>query len=157
MRIITIARKPLSEKSVASNVQKHGCGGLNIGATRIGTEIRDSSQKDFSSVWGNRFGSGVYLPTVGTKKVEGRWPANLLLTHKSGCALDGTTRANCVEGCSVKGLDELGVHKSGVLANMHRGFGKHNTYGAAKHEIHHVYYGDEGSVARFFKQFKVDE
>ena len=35
MRIIHVLRKPLSEGTVASNVLKHGCGGLNIDASRI--------------------------------------------------------------------------------------------------------------------------
>ena len=37
MKIITIARKPLSESNVASNVLKHGCGALNVDASRIAT------------------------------------------------------------------------------------------------------------------------
>jgi len=35
---ICLARKPLKEKTVASNVIHHGTGGLNIDASRIGTE-----------------------------------------------------------------------------------------------------------------------
>jgi len=36
---ICLARKPLSEKSVAQNVLKWGTGGLNIDKSRVGTEI----------------------------------------------------------------------------------------------------------------------
>ena len=35
---ICVARKPLSEKSVAENVLKWGTGGLNIDGCRVGTE-----------------------------------------------------------------------------------------------------------------------
>jgi site-specific DNA-methyltransferase (adenine-specific) len=35
---ICMARKPLSEKSIAENVLKHGTGGINIDGSRIGTE-----------------------------------------------------------------------------------------------------------------------
>ena len=35
-----MARKPLSEKSIADNVLKHGTGGINIDDCRIGTEKR---------------------------------------------------------------------------------------------------------------------
>ena len=38
MRIIHVLRKPLSEGTVAANTLKHGCGGLNIDASRISTE-----------------------------------------------------------------------------------------------------------------------
>lgn len=37
---ITVARKPLSEKTVAANVLKHGTGGINIDESRIGGEDR---------------------------------------------------------------------------------------------------------------------
>ena len=37
---ITVARKPLSEKTVAANVLKHGTGGINIDESRIGGEGR---------------------------------------------------------------------------------------------------------------------
>ena len=35
---IVMARKPLSEKSIAENVLKHGTGGINIDGSRIGTD-----------------------------------------------------------------------------------------------------------------------
>ena len=40
MIVITVARKPLSEGSVAANVLKHGTGGLNIDGCRVGTDER---------------------------------------------------------------------------------------------------------------------
>lgn len=40
---ITMARKPLSEKTVAENVLKHGTGGINIDASRIKTEAQETS------------------------------------------------------------------------------------------------------------------
>ena len=39
MELITLCRKPLSEPTIAANVLKWGCGGLNIGKTRIGDEL----------------------------------------------------------------------------------------------------------------------
>lgn len=55
---ICVARKPLSEKTVAANVLKWGTGGMNIDACRVGT--------------GN----------------EGRWPANVILDEEAGKVLD---------------------------------------------------------------------
>ena len=74
--IITILRKPL-EGSVAENTLKHGCGALNIDATRVGTE--------------GASGDAVY-------EVEGRWPANFILTHKRGCELKGTKKVKGHKG-----------------------------------------------------------
>jgi hypothetical protein len=37
MRVIHVLRKPLSEGTVAANTLKHGCGGLHIDASRVGT------------------------------------------------------------------------------------------------------------------------
>lgn len=43
---ITLARKPLSEKTVAQNVLKHGTGGINIDESRIGThEVANRNHK----------------------------------------------------------------------------------------------------------------
>ena len=46
MKIVHILRKPLSEGSVADNVLKHGCGGLNIDGTRIKYEASHEPPKD---------------------------------------------------------------------------------------------------------------
>ena len=47
-----LARKPISEKNIASNVLKHGTGGINIGATRI--------RQDADSQKQNNLGIGVF-------------------------------------------------------------------------------------------------
>jgi DNA modification methylase len=44
MELICVARKPLSESSVAGNVLKHGCGALNINASRV--EASDQAALD---------------------------------------------------------------------------------------------------------------
>ena len=45
---ICLARKPLSEKSIAENVLKHGTGGINIDGCRVKT--KDDLTKNYSSV-----------------------------------------------------------------------------------------------------------
>jgi site-specific DNA-methyltransferase (adenine-specific) len=72
---ITVARKPLGEKTVAANVLAHGTGGINVDACRVGTEV-------LSYVAGETGGEG---GKYGTRKradvpttVTGRWPANLI-------------------------------------------------------------------------------
>ena len=109
MKVIHLLRKPLSEKTVASNTLKHGTGGLNINESRIGNEVRESAQKDFSAVWGNKWGSGAYLPNTGTKIVSGRWPANMILQHLDGCQCEGTKQ---VRGSSA---GQTGGHSWGLV------------------------------------------
>jgi len=74
---IVLARKPLSEKTVAANVLRWGTGALNIDATRIGATrgvpASLSKCKTPNSVYGD-YGGG------DPKELDpnmGRWPANL--------------------------------------------------------------------------------
>lgn len=77
--------------TIASNVLKNGCGGLNIEATRIGTEIIQTSQGDgFGS--GGIYGVGIN-DNKGAKRV-GRWPANLLLNSESAELMDSQSGAS---------------------------------------------------------------
>lgn len=70
---ICLARKPLSEKSIAANVLKHGTGAINIEGCRVGTGAKK---------WGTPRG-GIWA-TDSNAKAElvdnplGRWPANLI-------------------------------------------------------------------------------
>ena len=63
MRVVTLARKPLSEKTIAENVLKHGTGGLHLGNSGI--------------------------PTMSGKK---RFATNVILVHKPGCKIVGTRK-----------------------------------------------------------------
>lgn len=97
--IITLLRKPL-EGSVADNTLKHGCGAINIEATRVGDEAR--TYRGMGNKVGNQenaSGSSIYWmskpPTTKSKRegasgdivyeVEGRWPANFILTNGVKC------------------------------------------------------------------------
>ena len=59
---ICMARKPLSEKSIALNVLKHGTGGINIDDCRIGLEDKQND--------------------------GGRFPANIMFDEEAGKILD---------------------------------------------------------------------
>ena len=69
---IILARKPL-DGTVVNNVLKHGVGGLNIGACRVGSEQRDNvlggMHKGIFAYQGNH---------QAPKEVTGRYPANLI-------------------------------------------------------------------------------
>ena len=111
MRMVHVLRKPLSEGTVAANTLKHGVGGLNIGASRIGS---DAGWSYPNGAGGNGFHGGVGRPADGSR-VEpvvsrgGRWPANVILQHLDGCRCDGTKK---VRGSSE---GQTGGHSWGLV------------------------------------------
>lgn len=141
---IVLARKPL-EGTVANNVQKHGTGGLNIDGCRIETSDNlNGGAYSSESTKKAEDASTFLLGTAGRefKQPEGRWPANVLLSHglfcwprrendylcpicgevrKSGeCRDCDLQRGRCQTGCPVAELDaQSGPLKSGG-ANGHR-------------------------------------
>ena len=81
----TLARKPLSEKTIAKNVLKWGVGGINIDGCRVATDpsVDDkrlggqgswTTEKE-QTIYGG--GSGIPRGTV-TSSTQGRFPANLI-------------------------------------------------------------------------------
>lgn len=97
-----LARKPLSEKTIAANVLEHGTGGINIDASRItttdnlngGAYAKNPTHRAGQDMWTSdrkedtksfeRGGAGEY------EQPKGRFPANLILSHKPGCKQVGT-------------------------------------------------------------------
>jgi len=99
MRTIHVLRKPCSRDTgtVAANVLKYGCGGLNIDASRIsgGVGYADEVARNIASFaqlqakspgWKN---SSPYKPNV-DGALKGRWPANVVFQHLDGCKQTGT-------------------------------------------------------------------
>lgn len=86
---IVLARKPLSEKTVKANFEKWGVGGLNIDASRIGTEqmggqtIRQSHGSDKHFGGGEKRNKEV-IATI----AQGRWPSNCLFDEEAAAMLD---------------------------------------------------------------------
>ena len=85
---VVVGRKPL-DGTVANNVKAWGVGGLNIGATRIGNEVRVNLPA------GNKSGGSSYnLSVTGMPQdaesttAIGRWPANILLDEFTAELLD---------------------------------------------------------------------
>lgn len=77
---ICLARKPLSEKTVASNVLKWGTGGINIDGCRVGTEtlVNEYCAKKEGYMSDGEGASGGAFSKDGSNTVVGRFPANLL-------------------------------------------------------------------------------
>jgi DNA modification methylase len=140
---ITVARKPLGEKTVAANVLAHGTGGINVDGCRVSAEGEsfdhlkgrplmkiNNRRTDDESLNG-----AAQQAALAKLKDLGRWPANLI--H------DGSDE--------VVGLFPV-VHGAGkaraASEGTHRGFheGVTNFSGAPA-----MRFGDSGSAARFFK------
>ena len=106
---ICVARKPLCG-TVAANVLAHGTGGINVDGSRIDSGNTHGSASSAGLGSGNP-ASGV--PFVGgvisAPHPQGRWPANVILSHAEGCVCTGTKR--------VKGSD------AGVTRTTAEGWG----------------------------------
>jgi hypothetical protein len=139
-----VARKPLSESSVARQVLANGCGALNIEASRVGTT------KDVPASVGNprhRNGWGMQDNlggTAGFNPNSGRWPANVIL---SCCGEEPH-----LEGCPVAEIDaQSGVSRS--PASYQRAvMPTNNVYGMQSRTTGATMngHGDTGGASRFF-------
>lgn len=140
-----LARKPLSEKTVAGNVLKWGTGGLNIDGCRIGVDTRfnppthkaataaTAAMGDFS----NCKGEG----TLAT----GRFPANVILDPQAGELLDGQTGdlGKSAGGEPLSGeVNRHGKYGSRIRARTGVGVGLGDSGGASR-----FYYCAKASVS----------
>ena len=120
MKMIHVLRKPLSEGTVAANTLKHGAGGLNIDASRVGVEERTYKGSGVSQM---RYTDGRAGLTDGRGRdmefsVSGRWPANVILQHLDGCRCDGTKRVKPSNGSGTavrhRGVKDSNLYGSGL-------------------------------------------
>jgi len=133
---IAVARKPLSEKTVAANVLKHGTGALNIDGCRIGANGRplrvvdpkDTNNNTYQGRMDNSLAGG--SKAVGTTD-QGRWAANFI--H------DGSDE--------VKEL--FPDRKTTWVASSHQNNRSGEFLGDLKHPGNQGF-NDSGSAARFF-------
>mgnify|MGYP003325840686 CR=1 FL=1 len=98
---IVLARKPLEKGlSIAENTLKWGVGGINIDATRVGTnrpETNSDSNKfnNWKEQDGNKRNNS-NTPDLDTNK--GRFPANVILTHHPECECKGLKKIKAIKG-----------------------------------------------------------
>lgn len=133
---IVLARKPLSEGTIAANVLRWGTGALNIDGCRVASEestIRPFGQQDKTRAAGYGFSGAA---TGGSDR--GRWPANVI--H------DGSEEVIAAFPQTTSGT--FSGHRNEPKTNgIYGGF-------ALQDEAGHV--GDSGSAARFFYTAKAD-
>lgn len=148
---IVLARKPLSEKTVAANVLRWGTGALNIDATRIGMSEKDAEYiseriggfNKTQSIGGNgAYSGGETMDRAASYDAsKGRWPANLC-HDGSQQVLDlfPHTKSGFLNQASVKAEDRI---YGGGFGN-----GKTNP---------RIFQPNEGSAARFFYSAKASK
>lgn len=123
---IVLARKPLSESSVARNVLTHGTGALNVGATHIAhrnaADVAESTSKnqhaDFGTAPG---GNSIYgdFTMVASKNYDGtggRHPANVLLSHDPLCTLVTEGTVSSSSSSAVDAEQDEDARRSGAAA-----------------------------------------
>lgn len=130
---ICLARKPLSEKSIAENVLKWRTGGLNIDGCRIGSESVPSKGHKVNT-WNKNY------ENLKWEYNEGRFPANLILDETAAEMLDEQS------GTLKSGKAEIGIGNSvnnGSKTNM-------------KGKVVSCF-NDSGGASRFFYVAKVSK
>lgn len=148
----TLARKPISEKTVAENVLKHGTGGLNIDGSRVEysetnkpipqlaqgkTEINTNN----GMYGGNSYNDSKTKSTIGGT-LDGRFPANVIFDEFTGKILD----------------EQTGVLNKQAVCKTDNKSGWQNKYvgGNEVNAVERKLYLDEGGASRFFYCPKAD-
>jgi site-specific DNA-methyltransferase (adenine-specific) len=146
---IVMARKPLSEKSVAENVIKWGTGGINIDDSRI--EYKDGIENEFSESYlrsghSKSKGEDLIFNISGNKREgvyvnkEGRFPANIMFDEEAGKLLDeqsGITEYNKDR----KPGNYKGGHRKEYVGTIDNDIEK---------KIEGQFFSDKGGASRFF-------
>lgn len=134
---VVLARKPL-EGTVVQNVIKHGVGGLNIDATRIGDSKPPAKTLPFTS-WREMEGRhDRQNPEQTYDPNKGRWPANIIFDEGAASLLDEQT-----------GILKSGLMKGGQKRKKSKGkggYGDHFPDEATAQDT----YADSGGASRFF-------
>jgi DNA modification methylase len=145
---IIVARKPL-EGTVAANVLEHGTGGMNIDGCRVPAVGRPHIQNNGGAKLDACYGSG----KNGSKSLgvtdQGRWPANVVLSHTEWC-----DEGYCEDGCPIAELDAQSaphMHSAGKAREAIRESDKTGMWGFAGDGQR---FGDSGSASRFFNTFR---
>jgi hypothetical protein len=126
---ICVARKPLSEKSVAENVLKWGTGGINIDGCRISGESWGSRPNTNKLKFGGNAFNNSSTMNIGCEyNTEGRFPANIILE----CICDEVIKGEKGE------IKEFHRKESGSVYGGGKGLGdvKGNYISGDKGDIH---------------------
>lgn len=131
-----LVRKPISEKTVAVNVLKWGCGGLNIDGCRVDGQPR-TTHKDgsFTGSQANKVAYSPYGEGHANVVPTGRFPANLVLDEEAAQALD----------------EQSGTLKSGGFSEGQKQVARvAKSKGAEAERFREARQPDVGGASRFF-------
>jgi len=152
---ICVARKPLSERTVAKNVAAHGTGAINIDACRIATaeslragagttwkKIHEGEGRHIGAAgWGGPMKRLTAAPGQQGKLVPrtdphdgGRWPANVI--HDGSDEVVSLFPAHAGAFAPVLGIEPSSSTKA--------------VYGQINRQASNAFHDDTGSAARFF-------
>ena len=136
---IVVARKPISEKTVADNVLKWGTGGINIDDSRIehNEPLKTTTRhgrSNASVMTDSSCGFDNTKDYIASANPSGRFPANVLLDEVSAELLDKQSGhlksgTNCTRTKTGSFLEHGGLGKAGDIQ---------------------ITYGDNGGASRFF-------
>jgi hypothetical protein len=104
---IVVARKPI-EGTIVENCLQWGCGTLNIDACRVTTAEKLTRVLGKTTESSSGWKSVKRSPIAG--KDGGRWPANLILGHATGCVYKGTKKVKAVLGGNSGHIDGKNVY-----------------------------------------------
>lgn len=135
---IVLARKPLSEATVAANVLKWRTGALNIHACRVASD--ETLAGGSGGLLSHQRDQKPYPQENGyTPSQSGRWPGNVV--HDGSHEVVDTFPAKAAAFAPVRGTEP-----SNAITNV---------YGARERTAAH-FHNDSGSAARFFYTAKAD-
>lgn len=117
---VVLARKPLSEKTVAENVLKHGCGGINVDGCRVSTNgkvvwkvpDRPPTTESIYIFEGSSDRSNTMIKNKGGQEGTslGRFPANLIHDGSDEVEAEFAKYGERKSGGGDKSSDKLGYH-----------------------------------------------
>jgi site-specific DNA-methyltransferase (adenine-specific) len=144
---IVVARKPISEKTIADNVLKWGTGGINIDDCRI--EFAENDDKRIGKGYAHNAKAGLNIGehkdnANGQEQIlhnpQGRFPANVIIDEEAGKLLD----------------EQSGILKSGKHTEKEKNRKAKGMFaGGIANENN--WYGDSGGASRFFKDCSYDK
>lgn len=143
MELIALARKPLSERTIAANVLRWGTGALNVDGCRIVAADGDEPLK-WETPRGGIWKTDTQSQSQAQSQVLGRWPANVIT--------DGSDEVVAAFPAEAGGYDK----RVGMPPGMRPpGFGNVG-HDRGDDRPNGPLYGDVGSAARFFYSAKAD-
>lgn len=144
---IVMARKPLSENTVAANVLKYGVGALNIDACRIEAAPGDEPMK-WETPRGGIWATDSEAEGALVVNSKGRYPANVMHDGSESILSEFEKYGDKGAGGKASGVSLKNQSTSNSLAKGMTG---------VDDDYEAPFYADKGSASRFFKTIKDEE